>query len=756
MASETWFTAPGKLTDAAKFVLPKSRQLAEFLLSGVHQNARFLEARATAGVDKFETIVLEVDVEVGQAPLRDIRPVERIAVSFSESDRSWPEVLALRFDFPSDLPHLFPRLESAPCSLCLYEESYEEVRLRWTAVKIVERIRFWLRESSRSNLHGSDQPLEPVFVGSFESLILPADIFSVGANAPEHLSVQCCEQGFRSNVYIATRIQGNLNANLGGFVATVFLGAPRVQRAMQLAPRNLLELGEAASSAGVDVLDGLRRRLMEWQHDPPLLNSRLILVVAFPKIREDGAAVEASDIWAFGTNHSVAQLGEMLSLWQLVGGSQVGGLVGVTFDMKRAAGISLAPLNPQFALVRSRAAAANGVVPDAKRITAVGVGALGSQIIGTLVRGGYGQWKFIDEDMFLPHNAARHELPHSAVGRTKVTALTQWVNSLLAEPVAEAGVVANLLDPGDQREAVENALRGAEVIADFSASQAVARYLARDFDGSARCVSAFMNPSGTDLVVLAEDASRQTRLDAVEMQYYRMLLEESALSEHFQPPEGRVRTARSCRDVSAVLAGDIVSHHASVASRGFRMALSQDDARIYIWRTDQQFNTRLFQRSPARVVERAVGNARVITDELFLGAVRQERQRKLPRETGGVLLGTWDLQRGIVYVVAMIPSPDDSEERPTSYIRGCQGLESAVSRGVAETDGQLQYIGEWHSHPDGHSANPSEDDCKLFNWVREYTTQDGYPPVMLIVGEKESRWIVGGSDDNPIVSPVAS
>lgn len=340
--------------------------------------------------------------------------------------------------------------------------------------------------------------------------------------------------------------------------------------------------------------------------------------------------------------------------------------------------------------------------------------------------GCYGQWKFIDEDMFLPHNAARHELPHSAVGRTKVTALTQWVNSILAEPVAEAGIVANLLDPGDQREAVENALRGAEVIAYFSASQAVARYLARDFEGSARCVSAFMNPSGADLVVLAEDASRQTRLDAVEMPYYRMLLEEPQLSGHFRPPEGKVRTARSCRDVSAVLPGDIVSHHASVASRGFRMALNQDDARIYIWRTDQQFNTRLFQRSPARLIERAGGNALVITDELFLSAVRAERQRKLPRETGGVLLGTWDLQRGIVYVVAMIPSPDDSEERPTSYIRGCQGLEAEVSRGVAETGGQLQYVGEWHSHPDGHSANPSEDDCKLFNWVREYTTQDGY------------------------------
>jgi integrative and conjugative element protein (TIGR02256 family) len=132
---------------------------------------------------------------------------------------------------------------------------------------------------------------------------------------------------------------------------------------------------------------------------------------------------------------------------------------------------------------------------------------------------------------------------------------------------------------------------------------------------------------------------------------------------------------------------------------------------------------------------------------LFLESVRAERQKKLPRETGGVLLGSWDLQRGIVYVVATIPSPDDSDEGPTSYIRGSRGLESAVSDAIARTGGQLQYLGEWHSHPDGHSAEPSDDDCKLFDWVREYTTQDGYPPAMLIVGEKESRWLVGTSSE---------
>jgi len=745
MASEAWFQAPGELVNTEELVLPKSHQLAKFLLSGVHPNARLLEARSSAGPERFEAIVLEVDAEVGQVPLRDIRSVERLAVMFSKSDDSWPLVLALRKDFPRDLSHLFPQLEGEPCSLCLYEDSYEELRLRWTAVKVVERIRFWLRESSRASLHGPDQPLEALFVGRFESLVLPTDLFTGDGSAPEHLSIQCCEQAPHSNVYVSTRAAGN--ANIGEFVATVFVGAPRVQGGMRFAPGNLLGLNDAANAAGVDVIDGLRHRLMEWQHDARLLKSRLIIVVAFPKTRQKGSPVEASDIWAFGTHQSLAQLGEMLGLWQVMAGGQVAGLVGVNFDTKSAVDIALTPLNPQFALSRARAAAANGLAGDARRITAVGVGALGSQITGNLVRSGYGQWKFIDDDMFLPHNAARHELPHSMVGRTKVTALTQWVNSILSEPVAEPGIVANLLVPGDKREIVESALRWAEVVADFSASQAVARHLARDFGGSARCVSAFMNPSGTDLILLAEDHSRTTRLDALEMQYYRMLLEETELSDHFRPPEGQVRIARSCRDVSAVLPGDAVSHHSAIASRGLRMALAQDQGRICVWSSDQDFNTRLFQRSPVDAVEGTVGETQLVTDGSFLSSVRAERERKLPHETGGVLLGSWDLQRGIVYVVAMVPSPDDSEERPTSYIRGCRGLEAAVSDAIARTGGQLQYLGEWHSHPDGLSAEPSEDDCKLFDWVSEHTSQDGYLPVMLIVGEKESRWLVGASSE---------
>ncbi len=741
--SEEWFAAPGEQIQSVALRIPKARQLAEFISSGVHGGTRLLETRHIAGPDRAETIILEVQVEVGQEPVHDIRPVERIAVTFLESDVYWPEVLALRSDFPSDVPHLFPRADDEPRSLCLYEDSYGELKLRWTAVKVIERIRFWLRETSRGTLHGSDQPLEPVFTGRYESLVLPADLFSTGVDAPERLSVYCYDPDLQRNVYVATHGGGPGGAKIGEFVATVFVTSPCTQRAIRFAPQNLLELDAASRAAGLDFLGELRKRLFEWQRNVQLLGSRLVLVIAYPKVRHTGSSVEASDVWAFGMGESVSQLGEALGLWQSITPGIVGGLVGVPLEKERVREVALRPLNPYFALSRAMAAAANGIPPDVTRFLAVGVGALGSQIVGTLVRAGYGQWKFLDGDTFYPHNAARHELPHAMAGRAKARAMTEWVNSILAERVAEESIVADVLHPGNQVEAVANALRASDVIADFSASQEVARYLARDANRNARCVSAFMNPTGTDVIVLAEDRSGEIPIDAVEKQYYRMLLYQPELENHFREPKGRIRTARSCRDVSAVLPGELVSHHAAVASRGIRAALKGDAASISIWTSDAQFNTQVFHEEPAPILQRHVGNWRLVTDNLLISSVQRERQSKLPRETGGVLLGSWDLMRGIVYVVASIPAPEDSEEWPTSYIRGSSGLEAAVRTATARTGSQLQYIGEWHSHPDGYSANPSEDDCKLFAWLQTYTNQDGYSPVMLIVGELELCWFVG-------------
>jgi proteasome lid subunit RPN8/RPN11 len=125
----------------------------------------------------------------------------------------------------------------------------------------------------------------------------------------------------------------------------------------------------------------------------------------------------------------------------------------------------------------------------------------------------------------------------------------------------------------------------------------------------------------------------------------------------------------------------------------------------------------------------------VVTDTGLLARLSTIREEKLPNETGGVLLGSFDVERRIVYVADTIASPPDSDEWPFHYIRGCSGLRAEVEAMCNLTDGMLEYVGEWHSHPHGCGAAPSGDDRRVFSWISDNMALDGLPGVMMIAGD---------------------
>ena len=93
------------------------------------------------------------------------------------------------------------------------------------------------------------------------------------------------------------------------------------------------------------------------------------------------------------------------------------------------------------------------------------------------------------------------------------------------------------------------------------------------------------------------------------------------------------------------------------------------------------------------------------------------------------------MQRGVIYVVGAITSPEDSEESPTSYVRGSRELEQRVSEISNATADMLSYIDVWHSHPDGVSVRQSVKDRTLLAWIKSNMQMDGIPGVMAIVGD---------------------
>lgn len=375
---------------------------------------------------------------------------------------------------------------------------------------------------------------------------------------------------------------------------------------------------------------------------------------------------------------------------------------------------------------------------------AVGVGALGSQASDNLLRTGYGEWTFIDPDQLLPHNLAKHELTGRDVGRPKAYAFAEIANETIDGTPIATSIVADVLSPGEHTEAVEEALINADVILDTSASVAVARHLARDLDSSARRVSLYFNPSGTAGVMLCEDVGCESPLDWLEMLYYRELINVSKLEAHLRRPPGRVRYGRSCRDLSSTLPQDLVALHAAVGARALRTSLDVDTAAIAIWQTNEEnLGVEHTKVAPTAVIERQFDEWTVLMDQWLLDKVAGARLDKLPNETGGILTGAHDTQRKILYLVDALPSPPDSTEWPSLYVRGSRGLARRIEEIEQITDRQLNYVGEWHSHPPGYGPTPSDDDRKVFTWLEKHLSLEGLPAAILIVGENDSALYVG-------------
>jgi len=427
-----------------------------------------------------------------------------------------------------------------------------------------------------------------------------------------------------------------------------------------------------------------------------------------------------------------------------------GHVLGGRPDPLALAAMNVDVLNPTFELSRAGAAVMNGVEPSEIKVTAIGMGALGSQVANNLVRAGFGVWTPIDQDFLLPHNVARHEMSAKEAGMPKVEGMRFRLNSILHEQAVASAIEANILHPADKSFEVRTALDEAEVILDFSASLAVGRYLARDPSPGRRC-SVFLNPRGSDLVILCEDIKRLSRLDWLEFQYYRALINEPGLIDHLSPDSGRIRYARSCRDLTSRVPQHLVALHSGIAAGTLQRVLRGEKAFIGIWHADDNMGVRSFAVKPSLLEEFSANGWTLATDETFLNRIAKLRGKKSKKETGGVLIGSFDQKTKTIYLVDTICSPPDSEEWPTLYIRGCEGLKANVDEIVGRSDGQIGYVGEWHSHPDGYTTEPSEDDRTVFRWLDDHMVRDGRPPVMLIAGEKDFRFFLGSMDASVVL-----
>lgn len=736
-----------EIADAAALTIPRARLLHDAV---VRQRDFTIVQLLQYGKDetpKLECII--VDVECDGVPPKNsvgIQYRERLALCVSDDPRLLVEVLALRKDFPV-LMHQNQGVPGAAASLCLYFEPVAAVMRTWTPQSFLRRIQWWLEKSARRELHPADQPVEHLFFATKYELVLPSNLPALRKSAEHRFVIaRGPERPGGGFTCFLEAVPKDAAAKIGTTAPIELVLPPIVHGFVERDPATLGQLADILSRRGIELLPTLRATLQARVGDKGVAASAddksTVVLLHIPVCRAEGEE-------PVGMTHRAFVL--------LTGGLELGVTTGALFvhDKKyfSAAGLIGAPpatewrtqpLLPMAVLRRNDAAAArkqSGITDEGPVGVLIGAGSLGSAMLNLWGRAGWGGWTVIDKDHIKPHNLSRHTAYSQHIGCSKASVVADLHAAAMdgATEITPLDTDASYFSSG----AVADALSVAKLVVDASTTLEYPRAVSA-VDHFARHCSAFVTPTGNAAVLLVEDSQRLIRLRTLEAQYYRALIQESWGSDHLAGNAGSFWSGASCRDISMVLPYSRIMGQASTLAEQIPVAVAQDGAIIRVWQRDPVRGA-VEVRDVAAVTERPMqlGEFTLFIDAGVELQLRDMRTKGFPNETGGVLLGYYDFNISAVVVVAGLPPPLDSKSSPGSFERGVAGLTEAVAEASRRTAGVVGYIGEWHSHPPGHSASPSRDDLVQLVHLALGMADDGLPAVQLIVGEQDLQVLQG-------------
>ena len=457
---------------------------------------------------------------------------------------------------------------------------------------------------------------------------------------------------------------------------------------------------------------------------------------------------DVNDIRAFITHNLAGDIGVALGVLH-VNTSDVGTTQSYTLAVppteRTSIELSVEPAQVHFGLNRIIAATISGnKIPDCRRAVMVGAGSLGSQVSLNLAREGTFDWTVVDDDFLLPHNLVRHPLYFNDVGAPKADALAQKLSGVLNESV---GVIrCNVFDQRMQcRDRLDAAFSESDFIFDASASVAVSRYLCDLSNVQARRLCAFFNPAGTSVVFLTESADRSVTLRDLEAQYYRILLTDVRLADHLEQKGSGVRYSGSCRALTNRIPASNSALLSALVSKNIPTALSTDSASISVWTLNESGEVELVSSEGKLVTKSCFGNWTYVYDEGLVVNINELRERCLPNETGGVLLGVVDMNHKSIRIVHALPQTEDSCGTPSGFERGIVNLQEQIKKAIADTMYQVRYVGEWHTHPNDKSPLPSTTDLKQATWLSHEMEIEGLHGVVAIAAQNGSFSLTVGT-----------
>ncbi|MFC6282575.1 MULTISPECIES: ThiF family adenylyltransferase [Polaromonas] len=728
--------------------LPDAAALSITRASGVHDaivrhdDYELLEIlrQTIDGKTTFEIFV--VNVQCDGVPSRSsfgIEFRERLAICVPVEPKQLVNVLALRRDFPV-LMHQNQGVPGDAANLCLYFETPAAVHRTWTPQNFLRRIQWWLEKNSRGELHPADQPVEQLFFQSRYELVLPWN-FDALHKAPDS-RFMLSQYGERNGdedagvtLFLEAAQQNPQARRSEPFELTL---APVLHGFVERDPATLGQLSDLLSRRGTELLPTLKEMLrsrVDEKGTPAASDTQSsVVLLHIPVRRTEGSEPSSMTRRAFIVAVGGLALGEKTGALTRLDKTyyREAGLAG-TPDTDAWRALEILPMTILYGNSAARARAQSGLAEEGPKAVLIGAGSLGSAMMNIWSRSGWGQWTVIDKDHVKPHNLSRHVAFAQHIGVPKAAAVAS-VNEAVMQGAVQIRPL-NLDASKLEVPAVMEAISSCALVVDASTTLEYPRAVS-SVDTVVRHVSVFITPDGNAGVMLAEDKKRLRRLRTLEAQYYRALIQQDWGAKHLAGTVSSFWSGAGCRDISVAMPYSKVLNQASTLAEQVQRLSTVEAAVIRVWqRNPSAGSVELHEITVEPERRESLGPHELFFDEGFEAQLRELRNASFPNETGGVLLGYHDLNINALFIVSALPAPPDSKGDAASFERGVAGLKEAVAEAQRRTADVVGYVGEWHSHPPGYSAAPSQADLIQLIQMSLGMSDDGLPAVQIIVGE---------------------
>lgn len=673
-----------------------------------------------------------------------------------EFGQGWPITaprIGLRKDFPRNLPHINPYKEGDYVRPCIYAGSLAELMHREGFDALVDQAAEWLCKAAANNLISETQGWEPtrrddtcgtvVFDADQMVSLLPTTGGCVrlpslfrGINGYNHVNVG--QNPDKDEVWYRIREHKDQFGTWFDGQTCTFLAGPALDQNTQALP-----VYSAYEPETVDCFDGLLAKANHFGIDGERLAK--VLNAFFEGSQKVGKTFSWSSGFRVVVVLAVRRPHPLISAY----GRDIELLPYIITHTPLPKRISLKFANVEPALHQQSVTPkvlreVSGISPEAANhpLVWLGLGSLGSKAALHMAKAGFGDHLFVDNDLFSPHNTARHGLinPPDAI-------LLPYKSYMMMSTVFDFGYTQSRALHEDALLILTSSQRFAQVvkekslIVDATASLKVFEAACSSeplsqFD--VRYVRTAMLGEGRVCYMALEGPRREARVDDLIARLFSRCLTDITLRSKINAGArglDQLFVGQNCSSSTTIMPDSRISRaSASVAvqlerwqeeglpAHGALLVGLEDEAGLGLaWTVTMEEPTLVLHTTSDGGWE-----VRVLPD--VVRAITSDVEKWRPNETGGALLGHVYPGRRCIVIGGLVDAPPDSKRTTTLFTLGIEGLEGALLQAHRDTLGHLHFVGTWHSHPNGGGAS-SLDMRTLGNFAVD---AQGLPAVSLI------------------------